>query len=297
MQISDIIEISNRYKERYDKISSLLEYPEINIDYNFSRKLLKEMEEYKSVVTLYNIYLASASKEERSEILNKIQDKLLEEVYDNYDGIKFEISSLDKEALKFLLKSYSSYFKGCQYQVEQDNDSIVVKGANLYSKFKFESGLHKYVYGTKEVDIRVLALPYSEKKNIDVQMDDLKIDYYHSSGAGGQNVNKVETAIRITHIPTGLVVKCQDERSQLQNKNKALELIAKKVQDYYRNNQEKEYLKLKQNLTKSNTIIRVYEVAKDQLFDVRTQKKYNISSVFVDELGEIDSEILVNGIR
>ena len=294
---SDILSLCQRYKERYSKLSTLMEYPEFNIDYNFSRKFLKEIEEIKDVVELYDMYLLCTIDEEKENLISEINKELTKSICDNYDGILINITSKSIDAKKFLIKSYSNYFDSLKYTVDINKDEIKVIGANLYSKYLNETGIHEYIVGDQKSQVMVLVLPYNEIKQEGISMDELKIDYFHSSGAGGQNVNKVETAIRITHIPTGIQVQCQDERSQLQNKNKALELIVKKVNAQ----KDKDYInqvnKIKKEAISKASVIRSYNMPKDELFDVRTQKKYNISSVFMDKLSEINSEILINGIK
>lgn len=123
--------------------------------------------------------------------------------------------------------------------------SFAVNGEGAYSRMKFESGVHR-VQRVPETEtqgrvhtstVTVAVMPEAEEVDIDIDPKDLKIDTFRSSGAGGQHINKTSSAIRVTHLPTGTVVECQDQRSQLENKDKALKvlrsrLLAKKQEEH-----------------------------------------------------------------
>lgn len=123
--------------------------------------------------------------------------------------------------------------------------SAVIEGEGAYSRFKFESGVHR-VQRVPETETQgrvhtstatVAVLPELDETEFELDLSEVKIDVFRSSGAGGQKVNKTETAIRVTHLPTGTVVECQDERSQYKNKARALQILASRLAEAERQRQ------------------------------------------------------------
>jgi peptide chain release factor 1 len=220
----------------------------------------------------------------------------------------------DEAALfaKDLFKMYSKYASSRNWQ-EKILDSRVselggfkeiifeLKNGNVYSKMKYEAGVHR-VQRIPETEksgrihtstATVAVLPKPKKAEIKIKPDDLKFEFYRSSGPGGQYVNKKETAVRITHIPTGLVVTSQTERNQAQNKENALTILEARFSEKIR---EKEEMKLsKERKTqigwaKRSEKIRTYNFPQNRITDHRIKKSWhNIEKVMEGKLGTIIS--------
>jgi len=174
-----------------------------------------------------------------------------------------------------------------------------IKGKGAFSRLKYESGVHRVQrVPTTESSGRihtstatVAVLPEAEEVDIAINPDDLKTDIFHSGGAGGQNVNKVATAVRITHLPTGMVVICQDERSQLQNKVKAMSVLRSRLLDIERRQQEEKITTERRSQVGTGDRaekIRTYNFPQDRISDHRINLTLrNLPRILEGDLDEL----------
>ena len=182
-----------------------------------------------------------------------------------------------------------------------------VSGKGAYKLLKFESGVHR-VQRVPETESQgrvhtstatVAVLPEAEDVDVEIRDEDIRVDVYRSSGAGGQKVNKTETAIRITHFPTGIVVTCQDERSQLKNKDKAFKVLRSRLYDYYSSQNRSEYDSRRKSLVGTgdrSERIRTYNFPQGRVTDHRIGLTlYKLGAVLDGDLDElIDGLILAD---
>jgi peptide chain release factor 1 len=184
-----------------------------------------------------------------------------------------------------------------------------VSGKDVYSKLKYESGVHR-VQRVPETEssgrihtstATVAVLPEAEDVELEINPKDLRIDVFRSSGPGGQSVNTTDSAVRITHIPSGLVVSCQDEKSQLKNKEKALKILRSRLlaqKEEQERKKEGETRKIQIGTGDRSEKIRTYNFPQNRVTDHRiTYSAHNIESVmngnldqFIEKLKEADQK-------
>ena len=174
-----------------------------------------------------------------------------------------------------------------------------VHGSGAYSRLKYESGVHRVqrvpateAQGRIHTSTATVAvLPEAEEVEVDVNESELRIDIFHSGGAGGQNVNKVATAVRLTHLPTGIVVVCQDERSQLKNRTKAMAVLRARLLDQKQSAQAEEIAgarKQQVGTGERSEKIRTYNFPQDRLTDHRIGLTvHNLPRIMDGELDDI----------
>lgn len=207
-----------------------------------------------------------------------------------------------------LLRMYQRYAERHGYKSEYLSESLAdmggvkevilsLSGKGAYSRMKFESGVHR-VQRVPETESQgrihtsaatVAVMPEAEDVEVEIDQKDLQIDTYRSGGAGGQHVNKTESAIRITHLPTGLVVQCQDERSQLKNRDKAMRVLKSRLMELYQSRQAMEESSSRRSMVGSgdrSERIRTYNFPQGRVTDHRINLTLYKLEAFLD--GDMD---------
>ena len=234
-------------EDRYEELGELLSDPDVVSDTKRFMELSKEEASTRDTVTAYREY---------KQVLQNIVDA--EEMIKEAGGdaiLEIRGAAGGDEARLFagdLLQMYQKYAEsqGWRFEVMEASYNGVggikevvamVSGQSVYSKLKYESGAHR----VQRVPVTesqgrvhtstatVLVMPEIEEVEYDIDPKDLRIDIYHASGAGGQNVNKVATAVRIVHLPTNIKVEMQEERTQQKNREKAMKIIRARVADHF----------------------------------------------------------------
>ena len=266
-------------EKRYDELNSQISDPEVIANTNEWRKLVKEHSSMEDVVQKYREYKEILNNmNEAKEMLDDPEMKELaeEEYYSSKDKlakVEEELKVLlipkdpndDKsviceirggaggeEAALFagtLFRMYGMYAERKHWKIEVLKEiSFMVTGKGAYSRLKFESGVHRVqrVPDTESSGrihtstATVAVLPVVEDVEIEINPADIKMEVFRASGAGGQHINKTSSAVRLIHVPTGIVAECQTQRSQLQNREYAMNLLKSRLYDIEKSKQDSE---------------------------------------------------------
>jgi peptide chain release factor 1 len=258
--------------------------------------------------------------EKRNQLENEIKILLIPPDPDEDKNIIVEIraGTGGNEAALFVGDLYRMYIRfaernGWKCEVLNSNTTglggyreivFEINGDKIWRCFKFERGAHRVqrvpeteVSGRVHTSVATVAvLPEVEEVDVEIKMEDLRIDTYRASGAGGQHINKTDSAIRITHLPTGLVVACQDERSQIKNKAKAFKVLRAKIygqrileHDKRLSNERKQQIGSGDRSEK----IRTYNFPQNRITDHRIgYSEYNITEVMDGNLSELVNRLI-----
>ena len=303
-ELSDITETVEKYTEYKKVLKEEQDLKEsLPLETDAEMKSLMEDELY-------------ACKERLTKISEELRILLLPKDPNDDKNVIVEIrgGAGGEEASLFayeLYKLYNKYAEKNRWKTEDIEISVTelggikeaifsISGKACYSKLKYESGVHR-VQRVPETESQgrvhtstatVAVLPEVEDVEVNIDEKDLRVDTLRSSGAGGQHVNKTESCIRLTHIPTGIVVLCQDERSQTKNREKAMRVLKSRLYDYYQSQYEKEYSENRRSQVGTgdrSERIRTYNFPQGRVTDHRIGLTLHSIDNFM--LGEIDEMV------
>jgi len=316
----EVISDRENYQKYAKEQSALSDVAEV---YDTYCKLEEDIKECESLVSGKDAELAEFAKEELTG-LHKKHEELTEQLKilllpkdpkdDNNVILEIRAGAGGDEAGLFgteLMRMYKMYAAGRRWGIEDMEMNItelggvkevvfLLSGKGAYRNLKYESGVHRVqrVPATESQGrihtstVTVAVLPEVEEVEVEILEKDLKIDTYRSGGAGGQHVNKTESAIRITHLPTGLVVTCEDERSQIKNRDKAMKVLKSRLYDFYEQKAAKEYAanrKMQVGTGDRSERIRTYNFPQGRVTDHRIGFTMYSIDKFMD--GDLDEMI------
>ncbi len=288
-------------------------------DINAAQKLLKENDQDIKEMAEEEIALGQKKLDQLELELKK--SLLPKDPKDSHDIIiEIRAGTGGDEASIFsgdLYRMYSRYVEKNKWQMEVMSSNIGehggfkeiiarISGSNVYSKLKFESGAHR-VQRVPETESQgrvhtsactIAVMPeVTDIKEVNININDVRIDTFRASGAGGQHVNKTDSAVRVTHIPTGTVVECQDGRSQHKNKAQALSVLASRILDAQQHEQQREQATQRKELVGSgdrSQRIRTYNYPQGRVTDHRINLTlYKLNEIMEGDLDSIIDPLIV----
>lgn len=321
----DVINNPTEYKElvkEYTKVSEIVSAYEQLVDIKQKLEtLISEKQSTNDVEyeTLINEEIEKLNRE-YSQLEQKILELLLPEDEQQHRNIILEIraGTGGEEAALFasdLLRMYTKYCakKGWKLEILDINQTglrgvkevvCYVSGKDVFKYMKYESGVHR-VQRVPETEASgrihtsaatVAVLPEAEEVEVEIKPDDIEIETFRASGHGGQHLQKTDSAVRIRHIPTGIVVQCQDERSQIKNRERALKILRAKLYNLKLEQQQREISELRKSQIKSgdrSEKIRTYNFIQNRVTDHRINLTlYNLTEVLDGELDPIINALL-----
>ena len=326
MTLPEVVGNNKRYAELIKEYKSLEPVIEKFREYKEAEKTLRESEEMMRESSL-DPELRELAEEEFKEykvLIEKITEelKILLMPKDPNDSrnviVELRQGAGGEEAALFgadLYRMYTMYATSRKFKTEvvSINETELgglkeiafnVIGEGAYSRFKFESGVHRVQRipvtesngKIQTSTVTVAVLPEADDVEVEVNPSDLKFESCKSSGAGGQHINKTESAVRLTHKPTGIVIECDQERSQLQNKEKALKLLYTKLYDMKLRAQEEEIASTRKSQVGSgdrSEKIRTYNFPQSRVTDHRINKTiYNLGSFLNGDIDTIVDDLI-----
>ncbi|HBT50450.1 MAG: Peptide chain release factor 1 [Caldanaerobacter subterraneus] len=327
-KISDPNVISNVEEWRkYVKEHAAIE--DIVLKYREYKKVLEEIKATEELLSSQDEELKEMAEEELSQLEEK-KEKLMEEIKilllpkdpNDEKNVIMEIraGAGGEEAALFaydLFRMYTMYAekKGWKVEIMSANKTDIggfkevifsISGKRAYSRLKYESGVHRVQrIPTTEAGGRihtstatVAVLPEAEEVDVEINPNDIRIDVFRSSGHGGQSVNTTDSAVRVTHIPTGIVVTCQDERSQIQNRERALKILRAKLYEMALKEQQREIAEARKSQVgtgERSERIRTYNFPQGRVTDHRIGLTlYKLQEVLDGELDEIIDALILS---
>ena len=301
-ELKETVDVYNEYKKVKDNLSQasvMINDPELKeiAEGEINSLTTKEEELYKKL----EILLVPKDENDGKNVIMEIRGAAGGDEANIFAGDLFRMYSHYAEANGWKIEVIHEVegSSGGYSQIE-----FMVKGDNVYSKLKYESGSHRVQrVPVTETQGRVhtstatvLVMPEVETSNIEIKESDIKMDVYHSSGAGGQSVNTSNSAVRLTHIPTGIVVTCQVERSQLKNRERALNLLKIRINEEARLKEEQELgaqRKSKIGTGDRSEKIRTYNYPQNRVTDHRI----NFSIMSLDRVMDGDLEPIIEALQ